>query len=56
MNKAIFKTKFMHDVERNGQEVEIIYVKDTRDGKRYDIRFPDGSIIENAYESELDFE
>lgn len=54
--KAIFNTKFDCDIDRNGQEVTITDVTDTRDGKRYTIKFADGHVIENVYDTELIFD
>jgi len=53
---AIFNTKFDCDADRNGQKVIITAVTDTRDGKRYTVKFTDGYVIENAYETELIFD
>lgn len=53
--KAIWNTIFTDSCDRNGQEVSIVCVTNTRDGKRYTVKFTDGHVIEHAYESELDF-
>lgn len=55
--KLIFKTKFVKDMNRNGQECEIIYTYPKREGdllRRIDIKFKDGYIIKMAYMSEVE--
>lgn len=55
--KAIFNTKFAKDFHHNGEIVEVIGLLEGKDiyNDRYVIRFKDGTINDNIYTHEIDF-
>lgn len=55
--KAIFNTKFANDFHHNGEVVEVVGLLKGKDiyNDRYIIRFNDGTINDNIYTHEIDF-
>ena len=56
--KALFQTKFVDDMKYNGEIVNVIGAIKGKDAfdDRYIVRFNDGTIDDNIYISELDFD
>lgn len=56
--KAIFQTKIVEDMKYNGEIVDVIGAIKGKDAfdDRYIVRFNDGTIDDNIYSTELDFD
>ena len=56
--KALFQTKIVEDMKYNGEIVDVIGAIKGKDAfdDRYIVRFNDGTIDDNIYSTELDFD
>ena len=56
--KALFQTKIVDDMKYNGEIVDVIGAIKGKDAfdDRYIVRFNDGTIDDNIYSTELDFD